>query len=127
MTALLGLTVMNDANNDQEYSIFLDGISVAKLETLPRAYKLWFASVYVFNIAYPKQLTATLTFFQKVIMNIHDDLMMNNNTAFNLFVTFMWECNLHVEFPNVRVEMHALDKSTKKKIVFFFQHIARRH
>ena len=57
--------------------IMADGIMVCQADNLLKAARLLLATFYVFNIAYPKGITASLTFFQKVFLNLQDDAKKN--------------------------------------------------
>ena len=79
--------VLNDSDNPTECKNFLikvDGKPVCRTGTLPRAYKLMVACHYVFNYAYPKCLSSTMTFVQKVILN-HQDKVKKDTKVLNLF------------------------------------------
>ena len=60
-----------------EFIIIADNVDVATADTLPKAFQVYFAVFYIFNIAYSKQTNATLTFVQKVLLNIQDNTKKN--------------------------------------------------
>jgi hypothetical protein len=64
---------MHGSLDEGDYHIIVDGESVAKVNSFTRAFRLLFASFYVFNVAYPKELKCTYSFFQRIIMNIYDE------------------------------------------------------
>lgn len=64
------ILMQGDMDNEAEYTIVVDGHFALKAKTFTRAVKLLFASYYVFNICYPKELVNTLTFLQQAILNL---------------------------------------------------------
>ena len=57
-----------------DISIVIEGETVCSCGDLFTAFKLLFATYYIFNLAYPDVLKSTLTFFQKGILNIQDKM-----------------------------------------------------
>ena len=55
-----------------DISVVIEGETICTCGDLLTAFKLLFASYYVFNLAYPDVLKSTMTFFQKGFLNIHD-------------------------------------------------------
>ena len=53
--------------------ILADGVTICETNNLMKAARLLLATFYIFNIAYPKIIMATLTFFQKVFLNLQDE------------------------------------------------------
>ena len=74
-----------------EFSIYIDGVDVAHCTTLLAAVSVYLACYYVFNLAYPAGLKKTLTFFQKVILNIHDNAKIERSV-----VTLLERLNQHL-------------------------------
>ena len=54
------------------FSTVIDGIDIAHSSTILMAFAVYLSSFYVFNLAYPVVLKKTLTFFQRIILNIQD-------------------------------------------------------
>ena len=50
----------------ESFQIMADSVSICETNNLMKAARRLLATFYVFNIAYPKHIMATLTFFQKV-------------------------------------------------------------
>ena len=59
---------------------------------LPTALAVYLASFYVFNLAYPSTLKKTLTFIQKVILNIQDNVKIERSV-----VTRLERLNKHLD------------------------------
>ena len=57
----------------ENYHVLVEGVKVATTNSLIGAFKLLMASFYVFNIAYPKNLQATLSFLQILFLGINDN------------------------------------------------------
>ena len=53
--------------------IVADKVVICETDNLMEAAGLLLATFYVFNIAYPKASMATLTFYQKVFLNLQDE------------------------------------------------------
>ena len=65
--------VTGQDNLDSNYFyIMADNIKVCHTQTLTKAIKLLFCTFFVFNIAYPNAIKGTLTFYQKVFLNLPD-------------------------------------------------------
>ncbi|XP_038074352.1 sterile alpha motif domain-containing protein 3-like [Patiria miniata] len=56
------------------FSVEIDGTIVSSSKDVLSAMAVYLASFYVFNLAYPTRLKRTLTFFQKGVLNIQDNL-----------------------------------------------------
>ncbi len=54
------------------FAIMADGIKVCESNTPAKAIKSLMAIFYVFNIAYPTKVTSTLSFIQKILLNVQD-------------------------------------------------------
>ncbi|KAJ8017809.1 Sterile alpha motif domain-containing protein 3 [Holothuria leucospilota] len=63
-----------DDGGKETYDVIVDGLSIASSSTLKLAVANYLAAYYCFNLAYPKCLRKTLQFFQKVVLNIQDNL-----------------------------------------------------
>ena len=65
----------NDTNilKTSQFKLFVDGEEVARTETFFGAVAVYLEAFYVFNLAYPASLQQSLTFVQKVILNIQDE------------------------------------------------------
>ena len=59
------------------FTIMADGEQVCTTDTLTWAVKLLVATYYVFNIAYPKKIAATMQFIQEKLLDVHDDAVKN--------------------------------------------------
>ncbi|KAJ8032740.1 Sterile alpha motif domain-containing protein 3 [Holothuria leucospilota] len=57
-----------------EFSVFLEGEEVGSCSHLLPALSAYVAAYYVFNLAYPTAFKKTMAFFQKIILNIQDNL-----------------------------------------------------
>jgi len=60
-------------SDDATFDIKVEQEIVAHCHNFFEAFSTMLACYYVFNVAYPKNLEGTLTFFQKFILNIGDD------------------------------------------------------
>ncbi|XP_057304479.1 uncharacterized protein LOC130641622 [Hydractinia symbiolongicarpus] len=58
---------------DKQFKVVVDGCIVAECSEFISAFQVYLASLYLFNLCCPKNLTATLTFFQKDVLNLHND------------------------------------------------------
>ena len=56
----------------RNFTVYVEGVMVGRAGSLVEAVGIVMATYYVFNIAYPKELERTLTFFQKAIMKRND-------------------------------------------------------
>ena len=65
-----------------EYSIYAERIIIAQSKCLIKAYLILLSSFYVFNMAFPKNMSSTLTFLQKVILG-HSDNSKNDLAKIN--------------------------------------------
>lgn len=62
-----------NTEDDCQFEVFVDGMSICEnLETVFDAFIVLMAVYYIFNISYPKDLSKTLTFVQKVFLNMQD-------------------------------------------------------
>ena len=60
-------------NGDEEqYEVIVEGLVVCLSGNVVVAFALMLASYYVFNLAYPKDLTNTLMFYQRVFLGLTD-------------------------------------------------------
>ena len=56
------------------FDVIIDEIAVSSSNNLMTAVTVFLASFYVFNLAYPTCLKKTLSFFQKIVLNIQDNI-----------------------------------------------------
>ena len=56
------------------FTLVAEGETISTSKTFLEATAMWIFSFYVFNFAYPGCLSRSLTFIQKVLLNIHDEL-----------------------------------------------------
>ena len=68
---------------DGQFSIYAENILLAKCDCIVNAFMCLLATFYIFNIAFPKDMTSALTFLQKVIMN-HTDGAKKDNKVIGL-------------------------------------------
>lgn len=55
----------------------VDNKTVAETNTFLRALEAFIGTFYVFNIAYPATIVATMTFVQKALLNLQDKVKRN--------------------------------------------------
>ena len=63
---------MEKLGEENEFEIVVEGQVIDKTEDFISAMALLIVCHYVFNLAYPENLTGTFTFFQKFILKISD-------------------------------------------------------
>ena len=56
------------------FDVIIDEIAVSSSNNLMTAVTVFLASFYVLNLAYPTCLKKTLSFFQKIVLNIQDNI-----------------------------------------------------
>ena len=56
-----------------EYRIYAERVLIAQSKCLVKAYLILLSSFYVFDLAFPKNMTSTLTFLQKMILGHCDN------------------------------------------------------
>ena len=81
-----------DLSECNTFTISVDGVEVTNCSTLLPAVAVYLASFYVFNLAYPSTLKKTLTFIQKVILNIQDNVKIERSV-----VTRLERLNKHLD------------------------------
>ena len=54
------------------FRVYVDNVEITTTTNFITAYKVMFAAYYVFNLGYPKNRAATMTYIQKAIINIQD-------------------------------------------------------
>lgn len=57
----------------QAFELQIDQKTIFKCDTFIELFTGFLAAVYCFNLAYPKEMTKTLTFFQNVFLNLNDE------------------------------------------------------
>ncbi len=63
-----------DPFKSDNYDIYVDGEKIISVKSMSRAFSILIASYFVMNIAYPTTMVKSLTFLQKVILNLQDSL-----------------------------------------------------
>ena len=63
-----------DDGEDEQYAVVIEGLRVCTCGDVVAAFGAMVASYYVFNLAYPKDLTNTLMFYQRVFLGLTDSL-----------------------------------------------------
>ncbi|GAB0090203.1 hypothetical protein DMENIID0001_048980 [Sergentomyia squamirostris] len=58
-------------NEPPEYFVYIEGIQFHVAESLLKAFELYFADYFVFNICFPKKISCLLEFFQRYALKIH--------------------------------------------------------
>ncbi len=54
------------------YEVYADNVRIIGTTNLSTAFKALMGAVYVFNLAFPKCHKSTMTFLQKVVINLQD-------------------------------------------------------
>jgi len=62
-----------DEEGEVEFGVIVEGTEVCHTDNLSQAVCLLMAAHYVFNLEYNKKVVNTLSFLQKVILNVSDD------------------------------------------------------
>ena len=70
-TNVIGITEIIKCST---YEIVVEGVVVCKAKDMLTAFETVLAMFYIFNLEYPKGLAATLTFFQKQIVGLNDQV-----------------------------------------------------
>ena len=66
---------------DSMYAVVVDNERVCETNDILLAYKVLFATHYVFNLAYKKEIDATMTFIQKGLLNVQDNCAFNRKVS----------------------------------------------
>lgn len=77
-------------SSSESFSIFADGEIVCRTTSLMKASRLLMATFYIFNYVYPKSSVSTLTFYQKIFLDLQDDAK-KNTKVINLFTKILGE------------------------------------
>ena len=64
-----------------KFNLYTENILLASCDCLVNAFLCLLATFYVFNIAFPKDMTSSLTFFQKVLLNHSDGAKKDNKVV----------------------------------------------
>lgn len=56
------------------FDVYADGIKILTVDSIAKAFEMLITCFFVLNIAYPKDMVKTLTFLQKVIVNLQDKI-----------------------------------------------------
>ena len=72
------IKVYGDIEDSDRFEIIADNELVCTCRNLISAVGSLVATFYIFNIAYPKELVATLTFIQKFIIGMQDGVKKNS-------------------------------------------------
>ncbi len=67
-----------DVYKSKNFAIYADGIKIMSVKSVKNAFMILIACFFVFNIAYPKKMIRTLTFLQKVMLNLQDSIKTPN-------------------------------------------------
>ncbi len=54
------------------YDVYVDSVKVTTTASLSTAFKTLMGAIYAFNLAFPKCHSSSMTFLQKVIINLQD-------------------------------------------------------
>ncbi|XP_041453824.1 uncharacterized protein LOC121407001 [Lytechinus variegatus] len=65
-------TDAEDVIDSESFVLSADGETIATSHDLLSAAAMWVSSFYIFNLQYPSDLSKTLIFIQKVLLNIQD-------------------------------------------------------
>ena len=61
--------------------MYLENVAITKTRSLVEAFELLIAAYYVFNAAYPSKGSRTLTFIQKAILDIQDNVKRDSKVS----------------------------------------------
>lgn len=68
-------------DEDREYSVFVDSLKVYSSENFLSCFANYLAAFYCLNLAYPSALRKSMQFYQKVILNIQDNLQIEKSVV----------------------------------------------
>ena len=63
------------------FELKIDDISIFMCDSFLELFVGFLASIYCFNLAYPKPINKTLTFFQNVLLKLNDGKLDKKNVA----------------------------------------------
>ena len=66
---------------DSDYMVVVDNVKICETSDMLLAFKVLFAVFYIFNLVYPKDREETMTFIQKGLVNIQDNLPCNRKIS----------------------------------------------
>ena len=67
--------------DNEFYQVYMDSVQIVATNDLSTAFKVLMGGVYIFNLAFPKSHKSTMTFLQKVVINLQDRQARDNKVV----------------------------------------------